>query len=130
MGGFPSSSVTTGKYWLKRARIPLARLEGAPPGALCDGEGFCLCDVRIEGGEIRAVLAAGGAPCCCRGIDLDGARVCPISPDARIVPGQTADLLIDGGPGCRVRLLRGVVDDSAPYSVACVCTPAPPKTTC
>lgn len=119
---FPSASFGGGKYWLKRARLPSVRLPPplpVPP----DGEGFCLCDVRIECGAVRAVLPAGEAPCCCRGVDLDGARVCPLDPDALMAPGQPADLAIDGGPGRRVRLRAGIIEASGPYAVACVCTP-------
>ncbi len=119
---FSSASFSSGKYWLKRARIPLIRL-AAPPPSPPDGDGFCLCDVRIECGAVRAVLAAGESPCCCRGIDLDGARVCPLEPDAVIQPGGAADFAIDGGPGRRVRLRAGAIDGDGPYTVACICTP-------
>lgn len=119
---FSSPSFSTGKYWLKRARIPAVRLVPPLP-AHPDADGFCLCDVRIECGAVRAVLAAGESPCCCRGVDLDGARVCHLVPDALIRPGVAADLIIDGGPGRRVRLRAGAIDPDSPYAVACVCTP-------
>lgn len=86
-----------GKYWLKRARLELSRTDGCDPAlcaaAACDGT--LLADVRIEDGRIRAVLPAGGAPCCCPGIDLGGGTVRPLPGTARVAPGAPADLLVD-----------------------------------
>lgn len=112
---------TAEKYWLKRARVPVGVVDGADLAAGADGT--ALADLRIEGGCIRAVLAAGGAPCCCRGVDLDGGGVRPLD-GGRIAAGEPADLLVDCGPGGRVVLRAGVPDgQGCSLGIACVCTP-------
>jgi hypothetical protein len=114
---------TAEKYWLKRARVPLHTVDGAD-GLVADADGTALADVRIECGRIRAVLAAGGAPCCCRGVDLDGGAVRPLAA-GRLAPGAPADLVVDCGPGGRVVLRAGAPDEQGcSLGIACICTPA------
>jgi len=120
---------TADKYWLKRARACLARIADAAPdlaaGAAADGT--VLVDLRIEDGRIRAILPAGGAPCCCRGVDLDGACVVPLEEGACIAPGAPADLLLDRGEGRRLVLRGGAVSsEGSDLQVACCCTPPAP----
>jgi len=117
------------KYWLKRARVCLAMVPDAAtvlaPGAAADGS--VLIDVRIEEGRIRAVLPAGSAPCCCRGIDLEGAWVVPLETGNTLDPGTPADLLIDRGGGRRLVLRGGAISaEGCDLEVVCCCTPATP----
>lgn len=95
-----------GKFWLKRARIdPLHRaLEGGDGGA---GDGAPLFDIRVEDGMIRAVLPAGGAPCCAPGLDLDGGTVTPLHGQGRIGPGRPADLSLTSPDGRRLDMQGG-----------------------
>ncbi|HYH17633.1 MAG TPA: hypothetical protein VD995_03345 [Azospirillum sp.] len=109
------------KYWLKRARVPLHAVDA--DGLAADADGTALADVRIEDGRIRAVLPAGEAPCCARGVDLAGGAVRPLAAN-RLAPGEPADLVVDCGPGGRVVLRGGAPDDrGCSLGIACVCTP-------
>ncbi|HYD70139.1 hypothetical protein [Azospirillum sp.] len=115
-------SFSADKYWLKRARVPVQAVDGAA-GLTADPDGTALADVRIEEGRIRAVLPAGEAPCCARGVDLAGGAVRPLAAN-RLAPGEPADLIVDCGPGGRVVLRGGAPDDSGcSLGIACVCTP-------
>ncbi|MBP2315860.1 hypothetical protein [Azospirillum soli] len=90
-----------GKFWLKRAHIdPRHRMAEM-------GEGEPLFDIRIEDGLIRAVLPAGGAPCCAPGLDLDGGAVAPLHGQGRIGPGQPADLTLTTPQGWRMDMQGG-----------------------
>ena len=126
-----SRLLATEKYWLKRARVCLANVPDAVPelAARVAADGSVLADLRIEDGRIRAVLPAGGAPCCCRGVDLEGACVVPLDEDGSLESGAPADLLIDRGAGAGVArrlVLRGgaVSAEGCDLEVACCCTPA------
>lgn len=123
-----SRLLATEKYWLKRARVCLAAVSdaGAELSVRCAGDGSVLADLRIEDGLIRAVLPAGSAPCCCRGVDLEGACVMPLVAGGALCVGGSADLLIDRG--CeRLVLRRGALcEDGGVLDVACCCTPATP----
>ncbi|MGQ9365235.1 hypothetical protein [Azospirillum sp. ST 5-10] len=109
---------------MKRARVPGDRIGGAAAGLVPQPGRAVLADIRIEDGAIRAVVPAGGAPCCCRGIDLGGAAVCPLAEDGRIEPGRDADLRIDC-PAGQVILRRGKPDGVCALGLECACTPPP-----
>lgn len=122
-----SRLLATEKYWLKRARVCLARVPDATPelAARVAGDGRVLADLRIEDGLIRAVLPAGGAPCCCRGVDLEGACVVPLEENGVLRAGTPADLSIDRGTGRRLVLRGGAVSaEGGDLEVVCCCTPA------
>lgn len=122
-----SRLLATEKYWLKRARVCLATVPDAAPelGVRAAADGSVLADLRIEEGVIRAVLPAGSAPCCCRGVDLDGACVSPLEAGGALSAGASADLLIDRGQGRRLVLRGGAVStEGCDLEVACCCTPA------
>ncbi|WP_051340686.1 hypothetical protein [Azospirillum halopraeferens] len=113
------------KYWLKRARIRVDRVTGAEPGLVTAADGTAVVDVRIEGGCIRAVVPAGGAPCCCRGIDLDGGAVHPLEDGGCIAPGRPADLRVEQAGGGLV--LRGGRPEEGTAAIGRVCTPPAPR---
>ena len=121
-----SRLLATEKYWLKRARVCLAMVADAEPelGARTAADGSVLADIRIEDGLIRAVLPAGSAPCCCRGVDLEGACVLPLEAGGSLRAGGPADLLIDRGAERRLVLRGGAVSAAGcDLGVACCCTP-------
>ena len=66
-----------GTYWLQNARVPRLLLGGLPVDALTDHQESPLLDIRIDGGRIAAIQAAGtkhdGAPA----VDLGGRQVWP-----------------------------------------------------
>ena len=122
-----SRLLATEKYWLKRARVCLAMVPDAAPEltARVAADGSVLADLRIEDGLIRAVLPAGGAPCCCRGVDLDGACVMPLEAGGSLRAGAPADLLIDRGLERRLVLRGGAISaEGCDLEVVCCCTPA------
>lgn len=122
-----SRLLATEKYWLKRARVRLASVPDAMPelAARVAGDGSVLADLRIEDGLIRAVLPAGGAPCCCRGVDLEGACTVPLDENGVLRSGAPADLLIDRGAGRRLVLRGGAVSaEGCDLEVVCCCTPS------
>ncbi len=117
----------TEKYWLKRARVPLAMIPDAIPELVARvlEDGSVLADLRIECGLIRAVLPAGGAPCCSRSADLDGASLVPLEEGGSLRAGAPADLLVSRGAGRRLVLRKGVVSaEGEELEVVCCCTPA------
>ncbi|HEY0837243.1 MAG TPA: hypothetical protein VGE72_25245 [Azospirillum sp.] len=120
---FSTEKYRAEKYWLKHARVPMDVVGGAD-GLAADADGTALADLRIEDGRIRAVLPAGAAPCCARGVDLAGGGVRPLTAQGRLAPGAPADLVVDCGPGGQVVLRGGVPDDNGcSLGIACVCTP-------
>lgn len=121
-----SRLLSSEKYWLKRARMRLAQVADAAPelAASQGADGFVLADLRIEHGFIRAILPAGGAPCCCRGIDLEGACVAPLPAGAAAGSGSPADLVIDRSEGRRLILRNGAIStEGCDLEVRCCCTP-------
>lgn len=118
-----SRLTSTEKYWLKRARVPVDRLAGADPGLAAGIDGTALADLRVEEGMLRAVLPAGAAPCCARGLDLERALVLPLDEGGVIGPDRPADLLIERGPMGRVRLRRGAAEEACGLGLECVCIP-------
>ena len=122
-----SRLLTTEKYWLKRARVCLAMISGTLPELAATAADECsvLADLRIEEGRIRAILPAGSAPCCSRGVDLDGACVVPLKAGGALCAGGPADLVIDHGPGRRVVLRGGaIMAEGCEVDIVCCCIPA------
>lgn len=111
------------KYWLKRARVRLDRVEPAGCGLSAAPCGTALADIRIEDGVIRAVVPAGHAPCCCRGVDLEGGSVRPLHATSRLAPQAPADLHVTHARGGEVVLIAGKPDGPCTLCVECICTP-------
>ncbi len=72
LAGLDGEAATT----LRRARVPLPFLDGAPEGAVPDRDGAVLVDIALAAGRIAAVRAAGEGPAP-EGIDLAGRHLWP-----------------------------------------------------
>jgi cytosine/creatinine deaminase len=94
-----------GDYVLRRARVPLIFLDGAPEAAVADREGCALLDLHVAGGRIGGIAAPGrmalaGVP----EIDLAGRLVFATLVDmhahldkGQVIPRRLPDGTLDGG---------------------------------
>jgi cytosine deaminase len=65
----------TAPDWIRRARLPVAALDIAPPGPV-EPEGLVLADLRLDGGRIAGIAPPGTAPAA-GSLDLDGGQAWP-----------------------------------------------------
>jgi cytosine/creatinine deaminase len=90
----------SGPYVLRRARVPLPFLAGAPPGLVPDAEGCTLVDIGIENGKVVSIVPSQAGP----GIDLGGRQVWARLIDVhthldkgQVIPRALPDGTLDGG---------------------------------